>query len=543
MKFLNKHSLPGRLKSVIVAVLRYCLEGMFVEHFIDEKTVMRFYLERMEKDEISFLQGKDDIKADIRKALEKLIAEEKMNNKIQIAVVLWKKLFEASMSYISPNKKGYDKIFKYFDSYVEFEELIFASDSFYRDHTLHCLWVYFLGEYLHDNPEFYELYHLDREEKEGNRLIMEVADKLPILSHGHANRLKDLVKQADESDCLDDSVRCVSALTHDLGYPLKKIEKINKAMNKVLPYFAIHNFDNFSFEYENIQQEFVNQFIDFISKVTILNVSNKPNLPEETLKLLLRLMPKNYALNNEMDELMEVLNSVSDEERALIENTFEVNTYFHSPFSRKAAYYNDFEAYQHGIMSAFLLMKNLQAFQDIDYNRPDKITAFPDNRTMALHAILSSIADHTRDSYQIASINTGSFLTFVDELEEFSRISRASQNREYVEEFCDTALYMEDGWLNIVFEFNNTNLDNLDPEISFKGRCKRFLSLFNVANLDENLKIRVTIVGKLPTDQNEYVLEIANKYADIRINGESKDIPKYLKSTQFYTKEEYAQMS
>lgn len=52
----------------------------------------------------------------------------------------------------------------------------------------------------------------------------------------------------------------------------------------------------------------------------------------------------------------------------------------------------------------------------------------------------------------------------------------------------------------------------------------------------------MTIVGKLPTDQNEYVLEIANKYADIRINGESKDIPKYLKSTQYFTKEEYAQM-
>ena len=96
--------------------------------------------------------------------------------------------------------------------------------------------------------------------------------------------------------------------------------------------------------------------------------------------------------------------------------------------------------------------------------------------------------------------------------------------------------------MNIVFEFNNTSLDNLDPEISFKGRCKRFLSLFDIPNLDEYLKIRVTIVGKLPTDQNEYVLEIARKHADIRINGESKDIPKYLKSTQFFTKEEYAQM-
>ena len=68
------------------------------------------------------------------------------------------------------------------------------------------------------------------------------------------------------------------------------------------------------------------------------------------------------------------------------------------------------------------------------------------------------------------------------------------------------------------------------------------MSLFDIPNLDEYLKIRVTIAGKLPTDQNEYVLEIANKHADIRINGESKNIPKYLKSTQFVTKEEYAKM-
>ena len=101
-----------------------------MEHFIDEKTVMRFYLECMDKDEIVFLQGKDELKTSIRKALEALIEESKMNNKIQLAIGLWKNLFEAAMSYISPNKKGYDKIFKYFDSYVEFEELIFASDSF-----------------------------------------------------------------------------------------------------------------------------------------------------------------------------------------------------------------------------------------------------------------------------------------------------------------------------------------------------------------------------------------------------------------------------
>ena len=514
-----------------------------LEHFIDEKTVMRFYLEQMAKDEIVFLKGKEEAKENIRKALEKLIDESKMNNKIQIAVGLWKKLFEAAMSYLSPNKKGYDKIFKYFDSYVEFEELIFASDSFYRDHTLHCLWVYFLGEYLYRKPEFSQLYQLSKESQDGFKMIEKLTDTIPILEKTDANKLKRILEYAEESENKGDSARCIAALTHDLGYPLKKIEKINKAMNKVLPYFAIHNFENFSFEYENIQQDFVNQFIDFISRQSTINISPKEVLSDEANKVMAKIFQgKDRYEPNEMNDLLSNMEPLTEEETELVKGVYGVNAVFHAPFSQKASYYNDFEAYQHGIMSAFLLMKNLQAFQDVDYDRQDWLIPIPDAGVLTLHDILASISNHTCDSYQIKLIDSSSFLTFVDELEEFSRISRASQNREYVEEFCDTALYMEDGWLNVVFEFNNTNLDNLDPEISFKGRCKRFLSLFDIPNLDKYLKIRVTIVGKLPTDQNEYVLEIANHHADIRINGESKDIPKYLKSTQFFTKEEYAQM-
>ena len=155
-----------------------------------------------EKDEILFLKGKDEFKEDIRGAIEKLIAEFKMNNKIQIAVVLWKKLFEAAMSYLSPNKKGYDKIFKYFDSYVEFEELIFASDSFYRDHTLHCLGVYFLGEYLYRKPEFSELYRLDRETKESYKLMERLTDSLQIIEENDAKVLKRVLKLVDDSKCM-----------------------------------------------------------------------------------------------------------------------------------------------------------------------------------------------------------------------------------------------------------------------------------------------------------------------------------------------------
>jgi hypothetical protein len=501
---------------------------------------MRFYLERIERDEVVFLRGKDGSKAAIKDALEKLVDESKMNSKIQLAVGLWKHLFEAAMSQISPNKRGYDKIFKYFDSYVEFEELIFASDSFYRDHTLHCLWVYFLGEYLYNNPEFSELYKLDRDTIQSYRMMDSLTDALHIIDGMEARKLKAVLRRIEEAEQLQDAGRCIAALTHDLGYPLKKIEKINKSINKVLPYFAIHNFDNFSFEYENIQQEFVNQFIDFLSRDVIVNINPKEDLPPEAMAVLEKLIGQFNG--DDMNEFRRALEELPEDEKTLLKNSFQVDVLFHSAFGKRATYYNDFEAYQHGIMSAFLLMKNLQVFQNVDYCREDWLTPLPDVNVLMLHQILSTISNHTNDTYQIAVIDSSSFLTFVDELEEFSRISRASQNREYVEEFCDTALYMEDGWLNVVFEFNNTNLDNLDPEISFKGRCKRFLSLFDIAHLDPYLKIRVTIVGKLPTDQNEYVLEIAKNHADIRINGESKDIPKYLKSTQYFTKEEYAQM-
>ena len=91
-----------------------------MSNFLNEQTVMQFYTEQIDKDSIVFLQGKDEMKADIRGLVVRLMEAETMNAKIGIAVDLWKKLFEASMSFISPDKRGYDKIFSLFDTYVEF---------------------------------------------------------------------------------------------------------------------------------------------------------------------------------------------------------------------------------------------------------------------------------------------------------------------------------------------------------------------------------------------------------------------------------------
>lgn len=516
-----------------------------MEHFVNEKTVMEFYLEEMTADRIIFLKEKPELKHQIHTLIEQLLNEDKMNNKISIACKLWKALFEAAMTDINPDKSGYDKLFKYFDAYVEFEELIFASDSFYRDHTLHCIWVYFLGEYLKRREEFHDLF-VDAENLPNTLHALS-----ELLKHGKffdsvyiadLDKFKDIETMLHSLFAKEESIRCISALTHDLGYPLKKIEKINKSIKKVLPFFSVNNFTDFAFEYGNIQQEFAKNFIDFISRNAVVNLGFSA-VDDQLMDIFNKIMITNK--NGVMCDVdHKALAELTEEEKTIILNSAHYSHSFTSPISTQLGYWNDFEEYRHGIMSAFLLCKNVRAFQSIDYNALKNDFRYEDStdfaQIMAIKSILTAITDHTSEQFRISSLDAESYLTFVDELEEFSRISRASQNREYVEEFCDTALYMKDDWLNIVFEFNNANLDNLDPEISFKGRCKRFLTLFNIRNLSPNLKLRVQCIGKLPTNQNTYCLEIARNHADIMINGESQNIPKYLKANQFYTKEEYA---
>jgi len=93
------------------------------------------------------------------------------------------------------------------------------------------------------------------------------------------------------------------------------------------------------------------------------------------------------------------------------------------------------------------------------------------------------------------------------------------------------------------FIFDNENIQSLDPERAFKGRCKRFLTLFDIKNLDDNLKINLTCIGKLSKNNNVYKLEIRKGYANILINEEEQNIPNYLGDRQFYTKQEYMSLN
>ena len=127
--------------------------------------------------------------------------------------------------------------------------------------------------------------------------------------------------------------------------------------------------------------------------------------------------------------------------------------------------------------------------------------------------------------------------------EKYDNLNDVEQMSDSLAFYKSTGLiYMENGIFTVDFEFDNDSLENLKPELSFKGKCKRFLSMFDIKNLDPYLKLRVNFISKLKNDNNVYTLIIERKNADILINGASQNIPEYLKSNQFYTKEQYAEI-
>jgi hypothetical protein len=504
---------------------------------INEKSVLNFYLGEIEKDTIEFLKDKPWYKEDISREIIKLRDEDEMHNKIVICKNLWKLLFEASMSYIDPDRRGYDDLFGYFDEYVNFEELIFASDSFYRDHTMHCLWVYFLGEYIKRNDEFAPFFH---EYRNQNAFLKSICGIIKKSSHSELFKgLLDLGEMISKFESYYDSMRCLEALTHDLGYPIKKINSINKNIKSILPHFGIKNFSEFEFDYSDIHDNLIKDFLNFLSYTFDFSGRGGDDEDETIQKLF-----KTNEYGNMVNINEDVLLNLTEDEKKRIKTFLRLRKqiYFYYPLHMR--YSKDFENYQHGIMSAFLLFRKLSIFNNTRFSYSDYKTIQAKDIDFIKHnvlaALLRSVTDHTSDGFQIKGIDGDSpFLTFIDELEEFSRISRANQNRQYINEFCKSNIYVENGFLNIDFIFDNTQIDNLDPERAFKGRCKRFLTLFNISELDESFKLKLRCIGSLPYDKNIYMLEMRNKYANITINGEEKHIPQYLKSKQFLTKEAY----
>jgi hypothetical protein len=503
----------------------------------------------MKEDKIRFLVGKKNIKKQIREHIKKLkkLNPEDIHDKIIQVRDLWKVLFEAAMVYIDPDKQGYDKLFRYFNAFVDFEELIFASDKFYRDHTLHSLWVYFLGEYLYFNEEFSSMFkdfNL-RFHRSANTREFFMSLKQPAIFGDFVEFLGEATETLDYAD----SIRCVTALAHDLGYPLERIKKINNSIQIILPYFSISRFGEFSFQFENVQQIYIENFLDVLScniefDIPIGHLSfDDQELIKDSLLMIGHITTSLNNLQQPNPEVIENfqnhLKNMNLKEmhvwRRIFRGSFKLTKNIH----RLMRFANDFEMYRHGIMSAYLLMKQLNAFANLEiaYSDPRELSQSEINipKVHSKLRILAAMSDHESPGYKMTKIDDySSLLWIVDEIEEFSRISRANQYRQFINEYCRTELGFDNGTFCIDFIFDDETVADINPKKAFDDKARTFLKTFNIPELDEDFKLRFRSIGRLSHDNNIYEFFMARNCFKIKINEEEKEPGVYLKTKEVF---------
>jgi hypothetical protein len=268
------------------------------------------------------------------------------------------------------NVYGVEELHTYFKQFSDFESTLYGADKYYRDHVIHPLKVWLIG--LHILKEYGEIFSLT---VGGKHIDVKKANHADPKPEPPQDRSKEelYISTAEIS-----ALWTIIALTHDLGYPLEKVEKINDQLETMLSQFGKIAFSRSRFSFQTQHDH----LIRFLLKLISSQVKPKPGMEDDN-KWVTR-----------------------------------IRTKYHTKFAKS------WEMFDHGIVSSLILLKSLTFFIESDFASDTYSTlSGEDVREFTIRSeILHAIASHTTPKiYHLAANNLSFLLVLCDELQEWGR--------------------------------------------------------------------------------------------------------------------------
>lgn len=297
---------------------------------------------------------------------------------------LWRVLIRLSLNFIDDTSKGNARLIEFLNSATKFEDGLYGLDEHYRDHTLHSLWVYLLGDYLL-RGSLVEAY------KDLNWYIWNDVQTDPDWESLRTLAKKKEKILSEEVNRNKDAIWCVTALCHDIGYSLSKLGEINRRVEDVLSYLDLHGFDRVGYGLRIEHQYLANQFLELVTNDVRLEADSNAS----------QVVAKLYRDDHVYWQLCDAL-----------------------------------ERREHGTLSAFILYKLLGLFGDATTRGPAEEWGLDDEEaqdTLIRGSILFAMAQHTLQYIWANELGSlADILLLADDLEEFTRWpARPLLNRKY----------------------------------------------------------------------------------------------------------------
>lgn len=390
---------------------------------------------------------------------------------VEAAKWLWKVFIESSLRDITDNVRGLRELCEYFDDYADYENVLFALDDNHRDHVIHSIWVMLIGFYLRVNYKALKV--------AGYGMVDILGD-----TEEEEKSKKDMVEGIKKHE---DSLWCLIALTHDLGYPIEKTKKANQKMGKMIRHFGFLEKTDFSYNFSMIHQTAIESLMNILSSVVIC-------LPGG------------------------VYNTVSYK-------------------GIRLDFAKSLERLDHGIMSAYLLQKYLDYICDCqrymgELSPPWGSTSRGRAESMAMMLeLMYVIASHTSINVYARSLGESSvFLLLCDELDEFSRYSRSDVSGDWTRMMCRTEFECTSKALRFKYTFDRPEIGDRIEEF-FYAKVKNIHQRFELSkNMIERLSLVCEDVRKAAPVKWEFN-KSWNKYKEgviIGPEGNIMEIPEEL---------------